>query len=90
MLLCCLQVTDIMRTGPMNTERASYIEEARLKLGVDKEVAERIVKATRSEVRATAGACERGHVGKDGGGTAMCWQINWDHVLRGEGHCWFL
>ena len=48
------QVTDVMRSGPMNQEKSAYLEELRGQLGLGKEAADKVIKATRSEVYGTS------------------------------------
>lgn len=50
------QVVDVMRTGPMTKERSQYLEELRIKLGVSKELGDKVVKAAKSEVYGSAAA----------------------------------
>lgn len=44
------QVLDVMRTGSMTPERKEQLELLRLELGVPEEMAQRVIKATRSQV----------------------------------------
>ena len=45
------QASEVMRGGPMTQERSQYLEELRLQLGVSRELADKVLKAAKSEVR---------------------------------------
>ena len=43
-----------MRSGPMTQEKSAYLEELRGQLGLQKEAADKVIKAARSEVYGTS------------------------------------
>jgi hypothetical protein len=54
------QVSEVYRSGPLTQEKSTYLEELRTQLGLSKEAADRVIKATRSEVLGTSAAVEEG------------------------------
>jgi uncharacterized tellurite resistance protein B-like protein len=54
------QASEVMRSGPMNQEKAQYLEDLRNQFGISKEAADKVVKAARSEVYGTSAAVEEG------------------------------
>uniref|UniRef100_A0A7S0S6E9 Uncharacterized protein n=1 Tax=Chlamydomonas leiostraca TaxID=1034604 RepID=A0A7S0S6E9_9CHLO len=54
------QATEVMRSGPMNEEKAQYLEQMRTQLGLPKEQADKALKAARTEVYGSAAAAEDG------------------------------